>query len=90
MFAHNVCWLGRALCVAVMVMVTLGGGIAQAGLVLDWQYFESEAQLGQSEVVVLSDKQETIWGSEPSASAMAEVDGSLGGYDSSVAGLAEC
>lgn len=70
--------LGRAICAALVVVLTFVAGTAQAGLLLDWQYFESEAQLGQSGVVVLSDKTEAVWGSEPNASAMADVESSLG------------
>lgn len=68
-------WLARTVCAVVVTFVT---GPAQAGLVLDWQYFESEAQLGQSGVVVLSDRAEELWGSGSSASAMADVHNSLG------------
>ncbi|NLX13929.1 MAG: PEP-CTERM sorting domain-containing protein [Phycisphaerales bacterium] len=70
--------LGRAIRAALVVVVTFVTGTAQAGVILDWQFFESEAQLGQSGVIALSDKMETVWGSEPNASAMADVESSLG------------
>lgn len=61
---------------AAAVMIT--ACVAQGGLTLGWQFFESEAHLGQSGVVVLSDTDEVTWGDEANASAMADVDSELG------------
>ena len=71
-------WRWCGVCAVVAVLGGVVAGRAEAGLILDWQYFEAKAELGQSGVVELSDVEETEWDSESSASAMAEVSDSLG------------